>query len=467
MANKPPKTLQTWIPAEKTKNQRKPVDIKPLVVVAKTGTESKIPVKSPPPAKTAKSTVEKVKHPPENSGKINQSPLSKKAAKPPEVPKPVKSEPKKPNGALTYMKNTVGGSEDETEVDVTEYNDTGEICKFSHSNREAEAQYRSHQLKNISGLVTCPVLRSFVCPICKATGDFDHTQRYCPRKKDSQFPSGASLTELKKKKNAAGNFPNMKRMTWPIPSYPKEDQLNTINMRWGTSMLTDSMFINDMLTDSIPTDLKGDLKANPTADHTTPKKIKHKHRKVELAVLKYYKVDVTTMDNAPRDASKTKDEGETYTKSTNDGDASEKHDDGEVYEKQDKGEVITTEEIADKTPDDGKTTQIPNEVEVNKTEEIADNTPADVDVNEKPNEGGVDKTTGGGEAAETPTAKSAPAKAAPKAAAKMEESSSGEDSGDEEEAKPAAKEPAAKPADNKKESSDEDSIVTPMMRNMH
>ena len=64
------------------------------------------------------------------------------------------------------------------------------------------------------------MLRSFVCPICKATGDFTHTQRYCPRKKDSQFPSGASLTELKKKKNAAGNFPNMKRMTWPIPSYP-------------------------------------------------------------------------------------------------------------------------------------------------------------------------------------------------------------------------------------------------------
>ena len=143
-------------------------------------------------------------------------------------------------------------------------------------------------------------------------------------------------------------------------------------------MLTDSMFINDMLTDSIPTDLKGDLKANPTADHTTPKKIKHKHRKVKLAVLKHYKVDVTTMDNAPGDASKIKDVGE-------------------VSEKQDKGEVVETGETADKTPDDGNTTQIPNEVEVNKTEDIADNTPADVDVNEKPNEGGIDKTTGGGE----------------------------------------------------------------------
>jgi nucleolin len=89
-------------------------------------------------------------------------------------------------------------------------------------------------------------------------------------------------------------------------------------------------------------------------------------------------------------------------------------------------------------------------VEVNKTEEIADDTPEDVDVNKNPDESGVDKTTGGGEAAQTPTAKAAPAKAAPKAAAKMEESSSDEDSSDDEEAKPAAKEPAAKPADDKK-----------------
>merc|ERR1712025_1389957 len=60
------------------------------------------------------------------------------------------------------------------------------LCKFCYSNGEAESQYRSHELKNSSGLVTCP--------ICKATGDFAHTQRYCPRNKDGQFNSGASLT---------------------------------------------------------------------------------------------------------------------------------------------------------------------------------------------------------------------------------------------------------------------------------
>jgi len=94
-----------------------------------------------------------------------------------------------------------------------------DVCKFCYSNGEAESQYRSHQLKNSSGLVTCPVLRSFICPICKATGDFAHTQRYCPRNKDGHFNNGASLTELKRRKNAAGNFPTSKKSAWPIPSH--------------------------------------------------------------------------------------------------------------------------------------------------------------------------------------------------------------------------------------------------------
>jgi len=92
-----------------------------------------------------------------------------------------------------------------------------EVCKFCHSNGEAEAHYKSHRLKNSSGLVTCPVLRSFVCPICKATGDFAHTQRYCPRNKNGQYNTGASLSELKRRKNAAGNFPS-KRIGCPNPS---------------------------------------------------------------------------------------------------------------------------------------------------------------------------------------------------------------------------------------------------------
>jgi len=105
-----------------------------------------------------------------------------------------------------------------------------DVCKFCYSNGESESQYRSHQLKSSSGLVTCPVLRSFVCPICKATGDFAHTQRYCPHNKDGHYNTGASLTELKRRKNAAGNFPS-KKMVWPIPSQSMVRGFYTGNMK--------------------------------------------------------------------------------------------------------------------------------------------------------------------------------------------------------------------------------------------
>jgi len=98
---------------------------------------------------------------------------------------------------------------------------TCDFCKFCYSNGESEYQYRSHLLKNSSGLVTCPVLRSFTCRICKATGDFAHTQRYCPLNKDGKFNNDVSLNDLKKKKNAAGNFPSFKKLMWPLNSYSK------------------------------------------------------------------------------------------------------------------------------------------------------------------------------------------------------------------------------------------------------
>ena len=30
------------------------------------------------------------------------------------------------------------------------------------------------------GLCQCPVLRVYVCPLCKGTGDYAHTLKYCP-----------------------------------------------------------------------------------------------------------------------------------------------------------------------------------------------------------------------------------------------------------------------------------------------
>ena len=88
-----------------------------------------------------------------------------------------------------------------------------EVCSFCFSNGESERQYLGHILKTRSGVVKCPVLRSYVCPFCQATGDQAHTRRYCPLNKDGRLDvRGASLTELKKKKNAAGNYPSHKKL---------------------------------------------------------------------------------------------------------------------------------------------------------------------------------------------------------------------------------------------------------------
>merc|ERR1719186_1819960 len=95
-AKKPPKTFETEIPAEKIKKQRKTVDIKSPIVVAKSGMISKIPVKSPP-TKVAKASGVKAK-PVVKAAKITKSPM-KKSPKPaiakPVIAKPAIKTPKK------------------------------------------------------------------------------------------------------------------------------------------------------------------------------------------------------------------------------------------------------------------------------------------------------------------------------------------------------------------------------------
>ncbi|XP_041361345.1 uncharacterized protein LOC121377427 [Gigantopelta aegis] len=53
-------------------------------------------------------------------------------------------------------------------------------CVFCKRNGETWEFFSTHSLKDNRGKVICPVLRSYVCPNCHATGDAAHTLRHCP-----------------------------------------------------------------------------------------------------------------------------------------------------------------------------------------------------------------------------------------------------------------------------------------------
>lgn len=55
-------------------------------------------------------------------------------------------------------------------------------CVFCENNNEPEAVVKSHSVRDAFGRVLCPKLRTYVCPICKASGDLAHTVKYCPKK---------------------------------------------------------------------------------------------------------------------------------------------------------------------------------------------------------------------------------------------------------------------------------------------
>jgi len=93
---------------------------------------------------------------------------------------------------------------------------TFDFCVFCKNNGEDERFYLSHTLKDDMGLVSCPILRQYKCPICGATGPVAHTLKYCPENK-TQVSEGEryetvfnelSITQLKRMRSSTGKARN-------------------------------------------------------------------------------------------------------------------------------------------------------------------------------------------------------------------------------------------------------------------
>lgn len=59
-------------------------------------------------------------------------------------------------------------------------NHSSNVCNFCKRNKEPEAVYRNHQLKDREGRVVCPQLSKYICELCGSTGPEAHTRSYCP-----------------------------------------------------------------------------------------------------------------------------------------------------------------------------------------------------------------------------------------------------------------------------------------------
>lgn len=94
---------------------------------------------------------------------------------------------------------------------------TEKYCVFCFNNKADPIVYKNHSCKDGRGLVCCPILRTLVCPFCKATGPTAHTPKYCPLK-PIITPAYCEAMEQRKKANETLKQRANKENTssWPL-----------------------------------------------------------------------------------------------------------------------------------------------------------------------------------------------------------------------------------------------------------
>lgn len=75
---------------------------------------------------------------------------------------------------------SVGNISSSSSSSASSYRDLRDNCGFCKHNGEDVEVYTSHRLKSKDGKIVCPILRTYVCPVCSATGDRAHTRQHCP-----------------------------------------------------------------------------------------------------------------------------------------------------------------------------------------------------------------------------------------------------------------------------------------------